>query len=149
METVSWVTFARWLAVLPGATIALMLSSFPLHLLLYQTLTASGIVQPYPESPERLLGPFVATLAFVWTGSWIAPNRNMETAIALFGLMLLLCGAALALALVGSLRPDLSYGLNLGGVPVAMGVAGAALGLHLVRRGEVETRKVGKGEPST
>jgi hypothetical protein len=54
--------FLRWLAVLPGAMIAMFLSMFPLHLVLYQTLTGSGLIEPYPEMPERLLGPLAAAI---------------------------------------------------------------------------------------
>ena len=60
----------RWLVVLPGAIVGVVVALFPLHFVLYQTLTGSGIVEPYPQLPERLLGPLVSALAFVWAGSW-------------------------------------------------------------------------------
>lgn len=83
----------RWLLVLPGAVVCAVLALFPLHFVLYQTLTGSGIVEPYPEAPERLLGPLVSALAFVWGGARIAPHHKIETAVVLFGALLLLIGA--------------------------------------------------------
>jgi len=125
---------ARWFAVLPGAAFAMVASSFPLHLVLYQTLTGSGIVEPYPDAPERLLGPLVATLAFVWAGSRIAPNNKIHAAVALFGLMLLGSGASLALAVSGAHFGNTGYYLRMGGLPVAAGIAGAFIGLYIAYR---------------
>lgn len=124
----------RWLAVLPGAVICMFLALFPLHFVLYQTLTGSGIVEPYPEAPERLLGPLVSTLAFVWGGSRIAPFRKVETAVVLFGASLLLIGASFALGLTGAHIGSVQYSLQLGGLPPAGAVVGAFIGLYLVRR---------------
>lgn len=112
----------------------MLISSVPLHLVLYQTLTGSGIVEPYPEAPERLLGPLVATLAFVWAGSRIAPYRKVEAAVALFGLMLLGSGASLALAVSGAHFGNVSYYVRMGGLPVAAGIAGAFIGLYIAYR---------------
>lgn len=125
---------ARWMAVLPGAFLAMLISSFPLHLVLYQTLTGSGVIEPYPEAPERVLSPLVATLTFVWAGSRIAPSRKMETAIALFGLVLLLAGVALTLAVVGFRDGNTGFGLRFGGLPNAAGIAGAFIGLYIAYR---------------
>lgn len=124
----------RWFAVLPGSIVAMVLSHFPLHFVLYQTLTGSGIVEPYPESPERLLGPFVGALAFVWAGSRIAPNHKIETAVVLFGALLLLVGAALALGLTGARIGNAQLSVQLGGLPPAGAIIGAFIGLYLVRR---------------
>lgn len=127
----------RWIAVLPGAFLAMLLSSFPLHLVLYQTLTGSGIIEPYPEAPERILSPLAATLAFIWAGSRIAPSRKMETALGLFGLSLLGSGGALALAVVGFRDDNIGFYLRLSGLPIAAGIAGAFIGLYIAYRDNV------------
>lgn len=57
----------RWVAVLPGAIPAGLLSNFPLHWFLY--LFFSQIIEPYPELPERFLLPFVVATTFVYIGS--------------------------------------------------------------------------------
>ena len=119
----------------------MLLSMFPLHLMLYQTLTGSGLIEPYPELPERLLGPLVATLAFVWAGSRIAPSRKIETAIALFGVMLLCSGASFALGLSGAHFGNVSYSLQFCGLPAVAGIAGAFIGLYLVHRENSEDNK--------
>jgi|CXWL01.1.fsa_nt_gi uncharacterized membrane protein YfcA len=126
--------FLQWLAVVPGSIIAMILSTLPLHLVLYQTLTGSGLVEPYPELPERLLGPMAASLAFVWTGARIAPSRKTETAVAMFGVVLFLVGGSFALGLSGAHIGNVTYSLRLGGLPSAGGIVGAFIGLWLVRR---------------
>lgn len=124
----------RWLAVLPSAVLCALLSLFPLHWVLYGTLTSSGIVEPYPETPERLLGPLVSAQAFVWGGSRIAPFRKVETAVVLFGVLLLLIGASFALGLTGAHIGNVQYSLQLGGLPPAGAVVGSFIGLYLVHR---------------
>ena len=121
----------RWIAVLPGAFLAMLLSSFPLHLVLYQTLTGSGIVEPYPEAPERILSPLAATLAFIWAGSRIAPSRKMETAVVLFGTMLLASGAFIGIFASGGHYLGQSLSLRFGGLPIVAGIAGAFIGLYI------------------
>lgn len=125
----------RWLAVLPAAALAAFLSAFPLHLVLYRTLTSSGFIEPYPETPERVLLPLVAAMAFVWAGAHAAPSHKMETAVVLFGLWLILAGATIALEWSGANVRGYrlhSYG---GGLSSAMAVVGAFAGLFVVRQG--------------
>jgi hypothetical protein len=124
--------WARWFAVLPGAVLAAVLASFPLHFVLYATLTK--VTEPYPALPERVLFPFVAAVAFVWTGTRIAPNHRSETSIVLFGLWLALWGAVLAFTLSGTQvggRPFVLLGGAFG--PIASFI-GALVGLYLTRR---------------
>ena len=126
----------------------MFLSSFPLHLVLYQTLTGSGIVEPYPETPERLLSPLAATLAFVWAGSRIAPSRKVQTALGLFGLSLLGSGSALALAIVGYRDGNTGFYVRLGGLPIAAGIAGAFIGLYIAYRENFDAKKSDHAEAS-
>jgi hypothetical protein len=132
----------RWLAVLPGAVICAVLSAFPLHFVLYQTLTGSGIVEPYPATPERFLGPLVAALAFVWGGSRIAPFRKIETAVVLFSAWLLLVGGAFVLGLTGAHVGGAQFSLRLGGLPLVSAIVGAFIGLYLVRRENLASAKL-------
>lgn len=121
---------ARWLAVVPGALLAMVLSSIPLHLVLYQTLTGSGIVEPYPEMPERLLTPLVAALAFIWFGSRIAPRRRFETAVTLFGVLLFVGGGSIALGLSGAHIGNVQYSVSQGGLAALGAFVGALIGLY-------------------
>lgn len=124
----------RWLAVLPGAILGGVLSTVPLHFVLYQTLTGSGLVEPYPDSPERLLGPFILALIFVWAGSRIAPSRKVETAIFLLGALLLIFGASFALSVTGARVGSSQLYLQFGGAALALGIVGAFTGVYLVHR---------------
>jgi hypothetical protein len=128
----------RWIGVLPGALIGAVLSSFPLHLILYQSLTGSGLVEPYPVMPERLLGPFVAAIAFVWIGTYIAPNRKAATAVLLFGAWLLFAGTFLALGLADANLGNSQFDLKSGSFGPIGSIAGAFVGLYLVRRGAAD-----------
>lgn len=126
--------FLRWIAVLPASILGAVLSSVPLHFILYQTLTGSGLIEPYPELPERLLTPLAASLAFIWAGSRIAPSHKVETAVALFGALLLLLGGFIALGIVRAHTANVEFFLLLGGLPAVGGVAGAIIGLFVVWR---------------
>ena len=121
----------RWVAILPGAILAALFALVPLHLVLYQTLTGSGLVEPYPEAPERILGPLVSTLAFVWIGSRIAPSRKVATAVILFGALLIILGAIIALGLAGARVGNSQFYLQMGGLPPVSGIVGAFLGIFI------------------
>jgi hypothetical protein len=115
----------RWFAVLPTSVLAGFLATFLLHLILYLTLTVSGIVAPYPELPERLLTPFVFFLAFVWSGPWVAPDYKYNTTLALFCLILL----GLRLSIMVS--PSVVRWLGSSGLGLILAVAGACVALYL------------------
>jgi hypothetical protein len=130
----------RWSMVLPGAIVSAFLVLFPLHIALYQTLTGSGFIEPYPQSPERILSPFVAAIGFVWGGARIAPYRKSAAAIALFGGWLLLAGASLTLGILGTRFGNTQYSIQWGGLPFAGTIFGAAVGLYLAHRDAIALR---------
>lgn len=72
-----------------------------LHLVLYQTLTGPGLVTPYLETPERILTPLVLTASFVWSGSRFAPSHQLESAVALLGVWLILFGGPVGFTVAG------------------------------------------------
>lgn len=122
----------RWPAVLPGALIAAFLSTILLHLVLYNTL--SNFVEPYPETPERLLTPLVVGGIFVWVGTRIVPAYKIETSVALFGLWVFVVGGFFFLALSGTRWLGVILFLRGGGLGVALAIAGAAAGLLISRK---------------
>lgn len=135
---VPMLNIVRWIGVFPAALIGAVLSLFPLHLILYQTLTDSGIAEPYPETPEQLLSPFVAAIAFVWMGIYVAPNRKAATAVVTFGVWLLFTVTFLALAIADVHVGNIQFYLE-GGILRPIGsIAGAFVGLYLVRRGATD-----------
>lgn len=133
----------RWLAVMPGAVLAGLLATIPLHFVLYQTLTGSGIVDPYPEFPERLLTPFVVCLGFVWSGARIAPEYKFETAITLFGIAMIMLGGFVFLAAFGERWMGSRLFLRGSGLGPLLAIAGAVTALYLARK---ESRQETKTE---
>lgn len=127
----------RWVAVVPGAIVGGLLSTFVLHLVLYQTLTGSGIVTPYPHAPELILSPFAVAVAFVWCGSRIAPKHKTETAVVLLGVMLLFVGAGLALGLAHTRIGNTEISVQYFGLPNLAAAIGAFVGLYIVRHQQV------------
>lgn len=125
-------TWARWLAVLPGAILAAFLSSFPLHFALFATL--SNFIEPYPEIPERILFPFVAAVVFLWVGARIAPSHRFETSIALFGVWLATWGGVVALTLYGAEVAGRALIFQGGALGPIAAVVGALTGLYVTRR---------------
>ncbi len=124
----------RWILVLPVALLAMILSAFPLHFVLYQTLTGSGIVEPYPETPERVLMPLVGAMAFIWAGAGVAPNHKVKMATVLFALWLLLLGVIVVLVLSDVDLSGLQFTIERGGLGPVMALVGAVAGLYIVRK---------------
>ncbi len=125
----------RWIVVFPGALLAGIFSTFPLHWILYSTLRNSFIfIDPYPELPERLLSPFVMALTFVWIGFNIAPEYKYKTAIILFGIYVVSASGIAFLTLSGTNLIRYKLYLQGGGVGLIMGIVGAAIGLFIARK---------------
>ena len=112
--------------------LASILSTFPLHWVLYFSLRE--FVDPYPELPERFLLPGVIAGTFVWAGAKIAPVRKLETAIVLFGLWMLFLGGWLAIIFFHVKIADLQFYPNYGGLGPAIGFVGAVVGVLLVKK---------------
>jgi hypothetical protein len=117
-----------WLAVLPFALVASLVTRFPLQSFLYSTL--SHIVKPYPQLFERLLVSLVCAGVFVWAGAAIAPEHKSRAAAALFAVQMLL------LAVVGVQRFEAAGGYRWWrhGAELVMAAAGSAIGYYIVRR---------------
>lgn len=123
-------TICRWVAVLPASGLAPLLSSFPLHWVLYTSL--QSWIDPYPEFPERLLFPFCAGVSFHWVGAWVAPSHKVPTAFALFGLWMASWGGFLALVLTGYSFGTLQLTLPTGPLGPALSLVGGIIGVYLV-----------------
>lgn len=122
----------RWIAVIPGALIAGILASFPLHWILYSTLTK--FIDPYPQLPERILFPFVAAIVYIWIGSRIAPDNKIKTAVILFGVWLFLLGGVVFLTLSGTNFKGRGLYFQGGGIGPVMAGVGALVGLYIVKK---------------
>ena len=128
--------WASWIGVLPISLIAGILITFPVHWVLYRTLSGgdSPFITPYPELPERILLPFFTALVIVWVGSKIAPEHKFITAVILAVVWVFFAGVTFAMAYFGIHLGKFQYSLTAGGLPVIMGVVGAIVGLYQVRK---------------
>lgn len=72
----------RWIAVLPGAIVAVIAANFLLHWVVLTTFR-SETVHANTGMIERVLLPFVAAIAFVAAGAQIAPSHRIAVATAL------------------------------------------------------------------
>jgi len=86
----------QWIIMLPGALIAGILSTFPLHWLLYFAFANNGTILGIVELPpganisiEYALYPLIIALVFVLAGFEIAPSNNFKVAILLVVLYIL------------------------------------------------------------
>jgi len=120
----------RWIAILPGSLAAGILSTFLLHFVLYMTLTK--FATPYPEFPERVLTPFFVPLAFISTGSAIAPKHKLKVGAILFSIWIFLAGGLILTTLTGGNWFGKTLYLNASGVAPISGIIGAFTGLYLV-----------------
>ena len=124
-----------WLAVLPGALLAGLCATFPLHWILYSTL--SNFVEPYPQLPERILTPFAISGVFVWSGCQIAPEYKIETSVVLFGLLIFVIGGFVFLTLSGGNWMGERLHFQGGGLATGMAIIGALTALYIVRKNQL------------
>jgi hypothetical protein len=126
----------RWIAVLPISLIAGILVTFPVHWILYRTLSGgeSPFITPYPELPERVLQPFFTSIVIVWVASQIAPQNKFNTAIVLATLWIFAAGTVFALVSFGFQPESTQLNLIAGGLPIIMGVIGAVVGVYIVKK---------------
>ena len=119
-------TILLWIAVLPGSLIAGMLILFPLHWILYKTLTS--FIDPYPTTPEKILGPLASAWAMVAAAASIAPKQKKAVAIVIAVLWTFLAGIGFALGFTEFQYGNKQYELSIGGIPLIAGIIGAIIG---------------------
>lgn len=131
----------RWIAVLPGALIAGILSTFPLHWLLYFTFAKGETISGVNIRPiEYAIYPFVTAIVFILVGAEIAPMYKFRTAIALAILYIM--------SVIGVFFLGPKYGVY--GIFEARSIGpviGLLLGLYIVRRKEKNLPPISE-EPS-
>ncbi len=126
----------RWIILLPVSFIAAILVDFPVHWVLYNTLSGgeSPFITPYPETPELVLVPFFRALTLVWVSSQVAPEYKFKSSIVLSTFWVFMAGFTFALGYFGVSIGTTKLNLTAGGLPVVMGVVGALTGLYFVRK---------------
>ena len=86
----SFIYWLRWIAVLPGALIAALLITFPLHWMLYIGFAHDGTLFGFIELPdganifiERTISPLFVALTTIVAGYKIAPQYKFKVSILL------------------------------------------------------------------
>ncbi len=128
--------YLKWVAVIPTALLSGIIVTFPLHWILYRTLSGGSdpIITPYPELPERLIQPFVSAFVIVYIAAKIAPDRKLKTALVIMNIWVLVAISLLILGYFGYSFSNIKLFLQLGGLPVFMGIVGSVLGVLTVRK---------------
>lgn len=134
-----FITWLRWIFLLPGAIIAGFLATFPLHWILYFLLNGAetdlGSLKSFAQllsfgaswkEAEFLLSPFIIALVYIISGVEIAPKHKLKTAIILFVLYLLTWGGIVLISFSqGTASTQLSS-------RTILAIIGAVLGLIVV-----------------
>lgn len=126
----------RWIAVLPGALIAGMLSTFPFHWILYLTLQGRtswlGLIElsePFNiDRLEYLLYPLVIAFFFLLAGYSIAPKFKFKTSIVLGFLYVLFQAGVVFMAVQKGVEVEI-------GVRALGPIVGVLLGLAYLWQG--------------
>ena len=125
-----YIQILRWIAVLPVAVIAAIVALFPLRFFLYLIFTK--FFEVYPEMPERILSPVIISGVFIIVGAKISPAFKFETAVALFGILMVLVGGTLFVTLNSSENQVRQLYFQYYGIGTLMAVIGAIIGLAFV-----------------
>lgn len=125
-----------WIGVLPISLISGLLVAFPIHWILYRTLSGgdSPFITPYPELPERILLPFFRALVVVRVSALIAPEYKFKTAVILATLWIFGAGSSFVIGYLGFQINNFQLNLTAGGLPIILGVVGAVVGLYFVKK---------------
>ena len=94
MEAIRSNAVLRWISVLPGAILAAILITFPVHwiLVLFGVPLIGSFVSV--ETAERLIMSFTTPYVLITAGRYIAPSYEFETSVALALLVALGLGAS-------------------------------------------------------
>ena len=137
----------RWLAVLPGSFICVVLVMFPIHwvVMLIQFAFNNEIVNVEdpisllaripPEIIERLGYVFFTPLVLIVIGSKISPKYKFQVGIAMAILWGLLFGCVTGIGIAKVVNMNWLWHL----ISFALGVAGCVIGLLLVHKKQRET----------
>jgi hypothetical protein len=123
----------RWVFVLPISFLVGFLVDFPVHFVLYSTLSGgeNPIIYPYPKFPELLLAPFFRALTFMWVCSKLTPEYKLTTAIVFAAIWIFGAGGGFFLSYIGFQDGISQFNLVTGGLPIIFGVIGVILGLFI------------------
>ena len=127
-----FIYWTRWIFLIPVSILVAVLVDFPIHWLLYISLSSGPdpFINPYPELPEQIIAPFFRAFAFIITGSIIAPSYKVQTGVVLF--ILWAAGLVFNIYFLNHIEDfDIPRNIKInwvaGGLPIITGAIGAIL----------------------
>ena len=128
-----FMTFGRWIAVIPAGVVAAMLVTFPIHWSLslvegYGTFVFAWLGS---ENIETLIIAFSSPYVFIRAGAYTSPGFHPEAGVALSIIVALALGGIYVLAFTSSSLGGW-YSLYYGATPV-LNLVGIAAALYAVR----------------
>ncbi len=128
----------RWIGLLPISIIGGAVSMFPVHWILYNTLSGyqNPIISPYPEFPEKIIQPFCMALTAIWISSIIAPKYKLSTAKIMAFMWILGIITVFAMIYFEKSIGNIKFSLQYGGLPMILGIIGAIAGVFVVKKRE-------------
>lgn len=128
--------WTRWVFALPISLLFGFLADFPVHFILYRTLSGgeNPFIYPYPALPEQLIAPFFRALIYMWSCSKIAPDHKLITGIIFSAIWILGAGGVFFLGIIGFQIGNTKLTMVAGGLPIIFGVVGIILGLFMFNK---------------
>lgn len=125
----------RWIGLLPLSVFGGVIATFPLHWILFQTLSAGEepFITPYPEWPEKLIQPFITAFVFIWISFKIAPAFKLKVAILFAIIWIFIAGGGFFLSISNDNDSAFSI-LNI--LPILSGVIGSIIALLFIRHNQ-------------
>lgn len=120
----------RWIGILPLSIFGGIIVTFPIHWILFQTLSGGEdpFITPYPEWPEKLIQPFITAFVFIWISFKIAPQFQFKVAFLFAIIWVFIAGGGFFL----SISNDHSISI-LTILPIISGVLGSMFALIFIR----------------
>lgn len=121
----------RWIGILPLSIFGGIIVTFPIHWILFQTLSGGEdpFITPYPEWPEKLIQPFITAFVFIWISFQMAPQFQFKVAFLFAIIWVFIAGGGFFL----SISNDHSISIvNI--LPIISGVLGSIIALIFIRK---------------
>lgn len=133
-----FIYWTRWIFLIPVSIIVAILVEFPIHWILYSTLSGGSdpFITPYPQLPEQLITPFFRSIAFIFAGIYMAPSHKSQAGIFMF--ILWSIGLGLNIYILRNIEDfDIPSNIKIttvaGGLPIIIGFIGSLLTLISIR----------------
>jgi hypothetical protein len=127
--------FMRWLFLLPISILSGILVAFPVHWVLYVSLSAgeNPIITPYPEYPEQILQPLFSSYTMITVVHNIAPKYKYRASLVFASVLIFLLVAFYILSFKEISLGGFKFYQKLAGIPNLAAIAGVVIGFYRIR----------------